>query len=109
MMTYKGYIAVVEYDDQNKILVGSVINTRTVITFQADRASDLEKEFHESVDDYIAWCEEDGIEPERPYSGRFNVRLKPEMHQRAAVKAKLMGLSLNGFVEKAIEDELMEG
>ena len=108
MMTYKGFVGKVEYDDDAGILSGSVVNTRTVITFQSDSVGGIEKEFHDSVDDYLEWCKEDGIEPEKPYSGKFNIRLKPEIHQKAAVKAALMGISLNSFVEKAIEDELLE-
>lgn len=70
---------------------------------------ELEAEFHNSIDDYLEWCREDGITPEKPYSGKLNLRLAPSIHQRAAVKAKLLGMSLNSFIEKAVEDELMEG
>ena len=61
MMNYKGYIGQVEYDDENRIFSGSVINTRDVITFQGESVQELENAFHESVDDYLAWCHEDGI------------------------------------------------
>ena len=105
-MMYKGYVGEVEYDDEYKIFSGSVINTRTVITFQGASVDELNKEFQLSVDDYLEWCKEDGIDPEKPYSGKFNVRLKPNTHQRAAVKAKTLGMSLNSFIEKAVEDEL---
>lgn len=106
MMNYKGFLASVEYDEDNRIFCGEVINTRTVITFQGTSVDELEVEFHNSVDDYIKWCREDGITPEKPYSGRFNLRFKPELHQRAALAAKSMGISLNSFVEKAVIDEL---
>lgn len=105
-IVYKGYVGEVEYDDEHKIFSGSVINTRTVITFQGTSVEELNKEFQLSIDDYLEWCKEDGIDPEKPYSGRLNVRLKPVTHQRAAVKAKTMGISLNSFIEKAIENEL---
>lgn len=106
MMNYKGYIGKVEYDDENRIFTGSVINTRTVITFHGSSVDELEKEFITSVDDYLDWCEEDGIEPEKPYSGKFNVRFSPELHQQAAVGARMLGISLNSFVEKSVMDEL---
>lgn len=108
-MTYNGYIAKVEYDEDAQVFCGSVINTRTVITFHGTSVGELKKEFKASVDDYIEWCKEDGIEPEKPYSGKFNVRLSPELHERVAVKAALTGVSINSFVEKALRDELMEG
>ena len=64
MMTYKGFVGVVEYDDEARIFSGEVINTRTVITFQGTSVDEVENEFHASVDDYLEWCKEDGIEPE---------------------------------------------
>ena len=105
-MIYKGYVGEVEYDDECKIFSGSVINTKTVITFQGTSVEELNKEFQLSVDDYLDWCKQDGIDPEKPYSGKLNVRLNPNTHQRAAIKAKTMGISLNRFIEKSIEDEL---
>lgn len=106
-MNYKGYVGMVEYDEDQRIFTGTVINTKDVITFQSDSAKELEAEFQASVDDYLEWCKEDGVEPEKPYSGRFNVRFDPALHQRAAVAAKKQGVSLNRFVEKSVQDELM--
>jgi predicted HicB family RNase H-like nuclease len=106
MMNYKGYIGQVEYDDEQHIFSGSVINTRDVITFQGETVRELEKAFRESVDDYLTWCREDGVEPEKPYSGKFNVRFDPSIHQRAAIAAKREGVSLNRFVERSVEYEL---
>ena len=60
MMNYKGFIGVVEYDDEAHIFSGEVINTRTVITFQGTTVDEIENEFHASVDDYLEWCKEDG-------------------------------------------------
>lgn len=106
MMTYKGFVGVVEYDDGARIFSGEVINTRTVLTFQGTSVDEVEHEFHASVDDYLAWCEEDGVAPEKPYSGKFNVRLTPLFHSQVAVAARKAGLSLNGFVEKSLHDEI---
>ena len=106
MMNYKGYIGKVEYDDENRVFTGSVVNTKTVITFYGSSVDEIENEFKASVDDYLEWCVEDGVEPERPYSGKFNVRFTPELHQQAATGAKVLGISLNSFVEKSVRDEL---
>ena len=105
-MTYKGYVGKVEYDDEARIFTGIVINTRAVITFQGSSVDELEREFKASIDDYLAWCKQDGVEPERPYSGKLNIRIKPAVHERAAVQAKLSGISLNTFIERAIEQAL---
>lgn len=107
MMNYKGFIGDVEFDSDAHVFTGRVINIRTVITFSGTTVTEIENEFKASVDDYIEWCKEDGIEPEKPYSGRFNVRFSPDLHQRAAIGARRQGMSLNRFVEKAVESELM--
>ena len=105
-MEYKGYVGVVEFDDKAKIFHGDVINTRDVITFQGTTVDEIEKAFHESIDDYLQWCETDGVNPEKPYSGKFNLRLSPELHKEVAVTAKKLRLSINSFVEKALQDEI---
>ena len=68
MMEYKGYIAAYEYDDIGKVYSGSVVNTAPcpIATFHADQADDLFREFQISVDEYLAWCAEDGVEPAQP-------------------------------------------
>lgn len=106
MMEYKGYIGIVEYDSDAKLFHGDVVNTRDVITFQGTTVDEIEQAFKESIQDYISWCKEEGVEPEKPYSGKFNLRLSPELHKEIAITAKKMNLSINNFVEKAIKDEL---
>ena len=106
MMEYKGYVGVVEYDSEAKIFHGDVINTRDVITFQGKTANEIEKAFKDSINDYIDWCKEEGVEPEKPYSGKFNIRLEPQLHRQIAILAKKRKMSLNSFVEKAITNEI---
>ena len=106
MMEYKGYIGEVNFDSEAHIFHGEIINTRDVITFQGKTVDELEIAFHESITDYIEWCAEDGVSPERPYSGKFNLRLSPELHKEVAITAKKMKISINKFVEKAVVDEL---
>ena len=106
MMEHKGYIGKVEYDYDAHIFTGSVINTKAVITFQGTSVGEIEREFVNSVEDYLNWCREDGVSPEKPFSGRFNVRIQPSLHQQAVVAAKSLNLSLNGFIEKSVRDEV---
>lgn len=57
------------------------------------------------MDDYLVFCQERNEAPERPFSGRFNLRLAPELHRAAVIAAKKMGMSLNAWVARAIEHE----
>lgn len=105
-MEYKGYTASVEYDDEAGILYGRVLHLRDGIDFQADNVADLRKEFHASVDDYLEWCAELGEEPEKPFSGKFVVRIDPTLHRDAAIAAVRDGVSLNEWVKKSLETSL---
>jgi predicted HicB family RNase H-like nuclease len=106
MMEYKGYIGTVTYDDQARIFHGEVINTRDVITFQGKTVRQIEKAFHDSIDDYIEFCESEGVCPEKPYSGKFNLRLSPELHKKVAIAAGKLNTSINKFVENILSDEV---
>ena len=66
MMKYKDYLARVEFDDEANIFHGEVINTRDVITFQGQSATELKKAFEDSVEDYLTFCSERGEEPDSP-------------------------------------------
>jgi predicted HicB family RNase H-like nuclease len=103
MMEYKGYVGKVEFDDEAGIFHGEVINTRDVITFQGASVTELKKAFRESVEDYLAFCQERGEEPEKPFSGQFVTRVSPDLHRRINVAATLSGKSLNAWVTEQLE------
>lgn len=96
-MDYKGYTARVEFDQDAGILHGEVEGLRDVITFEATDVRGLEASFRASVDDYLAQCAEDGVEPEKPYSGKFLLRVDPRLHREIAMAAARAGRSLNAF------------
>ncbi|TJW09871.1 type II toxin-antitoxin system HicB family antitoxin [Parvibacter caecicola] len=75
---------------------------RDGIYFEAESAADIERAFHEVVDDYLAFCAEKGKSPEKSYKGSFNVRISPELHRAAATVAAIKNESPNQFVSKAI-------
>lgn len=105
-MEYKGYLAKVTFDDHAEIFHGRVQHLRDVITFESDSVEGLKREFRISIDDYLEFCEELGESPERPFSGRFVLRLDPELHRVAAIEADRGQLSLNSWVVAAIEGAL---
>jgi predicted HicB family RNase H-like nuclease len=103
MMEYKGYIGQVEFDDDASIFHGEVINLRDVVTFQGATVAELRKGLQDSVDDYLEFCAERGESPEKPYSGKFMVRVEPELHKAVAMHAKVEHKSLNAWVHDALE------
>lgn len=107
-MDYKGYSARIEYDEDLEAFHGQVLNINDVITFQGTSIEELRHELGASVDDYLAWCEERGEEPDRPFSGKFLLRIDPDTHRRAALAAGRAGLSLTAWVGRAIDWALSE-
>lgn len=103
-MQYEGYEGSVEYSLEDEVFHGQVLNLRAVLTYEAQTPEDLRAEFEATVDNYLAWCEERGKEAERPYSGKFLLRITPDLHRRAAEAAKAAGAkSLNAWVAQVIE------
>jgi predicted HicB family RNase H-like nuclease len=103
MMEYKGYVGKAEFDDEADIFHGEVLLTRGIVTFQGRTVNELKKAFRDSVDDYIAFCQKKGITPEKPFSGKFILRLDPEAHRKAALAARLAGKSLNAWAAEKID------
>jgi len=101
-MEYKGYYAQVIFDENDNVFHGEVINLRDVITFEGETVDELRQAFQNSVDDYLEFCAERGENPEKPYSGKFVVRVNPELHKRVAVEARKRGVSINSLVGEAL-------
>lgn len=108
-MSYRGYVARVEFDADDRIFVGRVAGIRDVVVFHGASVDELEQAFHASVDDYLAACERLGQRPEKPFSGRMMFRVDPEVHARAAMAAQLAGLSLNQWAERALREAANHG
>ena len=107
VLTYKGFTGTVHFSAEDNVFHGKIEGIDDLVTFGGHSVEELIKAFHNEVDDYIALCKEMGKEPIRSYKGSFNVRISPEMHRKAVEKATKKGLSLNQFVQKAIEKELV--
>ena len=103
-MEYRGYVAAVEFDESVGILHGRVVNSGAypIATFEARDTKDLRREFERSIDEYLAWCEEDGVEPKRPFSGKLNLRLGSDLHWAVAEAAAAGGMSINSWIVEAL-------
>ena len=101
-MTFKGYTARIEFDDRDNILVGRLLGIQDIIGFHADNVTDLRAVFEESVDDYLEACEQVGKSPEKPASGKILLRVAPEIHAAALIKAKASGKSLNQWASEVL-------
>ena len=102
---YKGYIGSVEISDEDNCLYGKILDLPhdTEITYEGETVAELKNDFIGAVDDYIATCEANGIEPRKSYTGTLNVRISPETHTRIAAMAKDAGITINAFIRQALD------
>ena len=108
ILTYKGYQGSFDYDPEADIFHGDVLHISDVITFQGRSIDELKTALAESIEVYLEYCEKKGKEPQKPFSGTFNVRLSPEIHQRLAMLAAHDGVSLNRWVANTLEKAVLE-
>lgn len=95
---YQGYFGKAEYDSLLKQFYGEVVGTRDVVTFEGRTLGEVRDAFSASVDDYLAYCRERGEQPEKPFSGKFMVRIDPDVHRKISQLAERENKSLNQFV-----------
>lgn len=94
-MSYKGYSARIDYDDDDGIFTGRIAGITDMVGFHADTVEGLRAAFQEAVEDYLETCAQLGKEPQKAFSGQVMFRIDPEVHRKAALAAELAGKSLN--------------
>lgn len=105
-LKYKDFLGSVAFSEKDNVFFGKIEGIDGLVNFEGESVQELTQAFHEAVDDYLAYCEEEGIEPHKSYSGSLNVRLTPDLHTRVAFLAKQTGLSINSFIRKAVENQI---
>lgn len=106
MMSYRGYKGYFEYDEKADIFHGQVIGIRDVITFQGRSIDGLKVALKDSIDDYLEMCEQEEKSPDKPFSGKFSLRLPPEVHSKVAQAAASAHKSINSWITDVVENNL---
>ena len=101
-MTYRGYTAGMNFDPDDKVIVGRVLDVDDIITFHGESVAEFEARFHAAIDGYVSACEALGAAPEKPASGKLMLRVAPGVHAAALKAAARSGVSLNKWAEQAL-------
>jgi predicted HicB family RNase H-like nuclease len=99
-----GERAVVTFDPEIQMLRGEFVGLNGGADFYAESVHELVEEGRKSLSVFLEMCKEKGIEPNRKFSGRFNVRLDPHDHAAAVIAAAAAGKSLNEWIAGAIKE-----
>ena len=106
ILSFNGYEGSAELDMDRRVCRGKILFIDDLVTYEAKSPDDLQKEFEDAVMDYIETCAQVGKTPQKSFSGQFNVRIAPGMHQAAARRAKRETVSLNEIVARSMDSYL---
>ena len=104
-LTYQGYAARIEFSSEDECFIGHIAGIKDTIGFHGETVAELKLAFEEAVEDYLVTCEKIGKTPQKPYSGRLMLRLRPELHAAVATAAELSGQSINQWASDALNRE----
>lgn len=106
LMTVDGYQAKIEYDDDLDLFRGEILGLNGGADFYGKDPKELRAEFKKSLDVFLEVCQEKGVEPRRNFSGKFNLRIPPELHERLAIAAQAEGKSINSIAQEALQSRV---
>ena len=101
-LQYKGYSGNIMFSEEDEVFHGKVTGIKSLVSFEGDSVSTITEDFHNAVDEYLDFCAENDIKPEKQFKGSFNIRITPLLHRQLAHYSSSIGKSLNSVVEEAI-------
>jgi len=106
LMTVDAYHAKIEYDEQIDLFRGEILGLNGGADFYGKNPKELRTEFKKSLHVFLEVCKEKGIAPRRQFSGKFNLRIPPELHERLAIEAQAQGKSINSLAQEALQERV---
>jgi len=106
VMTIDGYRAKIEYDEELDLFRGEILGLNGGADFYGKNPKELRAEFKKSLQVFLEVCKEKGLEPRRHFSGKFNLRIPPELHERLAIEAQAQGKSINTLAQEALQERM---
>ena len=107
-LRYKGFMGSMEVSIEDNCIHGKILFIDDIVTYEAESPAQLQVEFKAAVEDYLATCKQLGRVPNKPFSGSFNVRIGPDLHQRIARHAAFKNTSINEVMKQAVTECLKE-
>ena len=106
VMTVDGYHAKIEYDQELDLFRGEILGLNGGADFYGKSPKELRTEFKKSLQVFLDVCQDKGLEPRRNFSGKFNLRISPELHERLAIEAQAQGKSINTLAQEALQERV---
>jgi predicted HicB family RNase H-like nuclease len=106
IMEINGYKATVAYDPDIEMFRGEFLGLNGGADFYAKDVLGLKREGALSLKVFLDMCREDGVEPKKEFSGKFNLRVSPQLHEEVSSAASAAGKSLNQWISDTLEKEI---
>ncbi len=107
ILEYKGYTGTVEFSVPDKCFHGRILGITHLFTYEGNTFDELEEDFKGCIDDYLSDCEQEGVKPQKPFSGTLNIRIGSELHKNIALEARKKGETLNSFIKKVLQKVML--
>ena len=104
VMTIEGYHATIEFDPDLDMFRGEILGLSGGADFYGKNPKELRAEFKRSLNIFLEVCAEKGVEPRRNFSGKFNLRISPQLHEKLAIAAQARGQSINALAQQALQE-----
>ena len=105
-LKYNGYTGSVDFSEEDNVFFGKIEGINALVNYEGESVSELKNAFKEAQDDYLKFCETENITPEKPFSGKITITISPETHSEIARLSQKNGISVNTFVNAAIEKQI---
>ena len=102
VLVHKGYSGIVKYSPDDEVFFGKLEAIVDLVTFEGETAKEIKAAFIEAVESYLETCAQVGKQPDKPYTGTFNVRVNTDLHRKAALLSRQKNISLNQLVGEAL-------
>jgi predicted HicB family RNase H-like nuclease len=105
-MTVNDFHATIKFDANLDMFRGEIVGLNGGADFYGKNPKELRAEFKRSLQVFLQVCAEKGIEPRRHFSGKFNLRISPQLHEKLAIAAQAKGKSINTLAQEALQESV---
>lgn len=102
-MKYENFTISIRYDEPNDLLIARVVESTDEVEARGKCVEEVKQGIIQAVDAYLVECKRQGKAPGRRFSGKFWVRLDPQVHKRLFQQAERRRLSMNQLFNDLIE------
>ena len=102
LLEYNNYLGTVEFSLESNVFHGKVIGIDGLISYEGHDLDSLRQDFEVAIDEYLSMCNDEKIEPQKPYFSHLNVKISLALHRNLAAFSSRHNKTLSETVEEAL-------